>query len=269
MRKRMKTLGLNKDDQRARIHQLEEQNRVLSERIELVEEYAAHQRTRITELETQNKQLKHNYDAISNSKSWKITKPMRMALDLLKSGFNSSGIHRPISLISKQPIPVDTTVSVIIPTFNGEKELPGLLELLSNQINVREIEIIVVDSGSTDNTLTIAEGYGTKIIQITQAEFSHSHARNLGARNASGEYLLFMTQDAEPADKHWVQDMAQPILKDIAVAVSCREEPRDDCDLLGRFMIWSHSGYMGSSNMIAFSTCLKNKIVKPCAGTAN
>jgi hypothetical protein len=39
--------------------------------------------------------------------------------------------------------------------------------------------------------------------------------------------------------------MAQPILRDIAVAVSCKEEPRDDCDLLGRFSLWIHSRYMG------------------------
>ena len=148
-------------------------------------------------------------------------------------------------LTAKVPLAVDVTVSVIIPTFNGGTDLPGLLELLSKQVDVREIEIIVVDSGSTDDTLTTAADFGAKIIQITQAEFSHSFARNLGAKHASGEYLLFMTQDAKPGSEHWVRDMAQPILRDTAVAVSCREEPRDDCDLLGCFSLWIHSRYMG------------------------
>ncbi len=148
-------------------------------------------------------------------------------------------------LTTKAPLSVDVTVSVIIPTFNGGKDLPALLELLSKQADVREIEIIVVDSGSTDDTLAIAAYFGAKIIQITQDEFSHSFARNLGAKHASGEYLLFMTQDAKPGSEHWVRDMAQPILRDIAVAVSCKEEPRDDCDLLGRFSLWIHSRYMG------------------------
>ena len=59
-------------------------------------------------------------------------------------------------LTTKAPLSVDVTVSVIIPTFNGGKDLPALLELLSKQADVREIEIIVVDSGSTDDTLAIA-----------------------------------------------------------------------------------------------------------------
>lgn len=156
---------------------------------------------------------------------------------------NMTCIYR--SLTSKEPLSVDVTVSVIISTFNGGKDLPGLLELLLKQVDVKKIEIVIVDSGSTDDTLTIAEDFGAKIIQITQAEFSHSFSRNFGAKHASGDYLLFMTQDAKPSSEHWVRDMAQPILRNIAVAVSCREEPRDDCDLLGRFSIWMHSGYMG------------------------
>ena len=159
--------------------------------------------------------------------------------------FDARMAHIYRSLTAKEPLPVDVTVSVIIPTFNGGKDLPALLALLLKQVDVKETEIIVVDSGSTDDTLKIAEDFTAKIIQITQAEFSHSFARNLGAKNASGEYLLFMTQDAKPGSEHWVRDMAQPILRDVAVAVSCREEPRDDCDLLARFSIWIHSRYMG------------------------
>lgn len=149
------------------------------------------------------------------------------------------------SLTEKEPLPVEAAVSVIIPTFNGGNDLPGLLTLLADQVDVREMEIVVVDSGSTDNTRAIAADFGAKIIEISQAEFSHSFARNLGAEHASGEYLLFMTQDAKPGSLHWVRDMAQPLVRDDAVAVSCREEPRDDCDLLGRYSIWIHSKYMG------------------------
>lgn len=149
------------------------------------------------------------------------------------------------SLTAKEPLPVEAAVSVIIPTFNGGNDLPGLLTLLADQVDVREMEIVVVDSGSTDNTRAIAADFGAKIIEISQAEFSHSFARNLGAEHASGEYLLFMTQDAKPGSLHWVRDMAQPLVRDDAVAVSCREEPRDDCDLLGRYSIWIHSKYMG------------------------
>lgn len=148
-------------------------------------------------------------------------------------------------LTAKQALPVDVTVSVIIPTFNGEEYLPDLFRKLSQQADVKTIEVIVVDSGSKDDTLKIAEDFGARIIQITQAEFSHSFARNLGAKQASGEYLLFMTQDAEPTNEYWMRDLAQPILRDNAVAVSCKQEPRDDCDLLGRLSNWNHCRYIG------------------------
>lgn len=168
-----------------------------------------------------------------------------VSLDGTKEVFGQrmESIYR--SLTAKEPLPVEATVSVIIPTFNGGNDLPGLLTLLADQVDVREMEIVVVDSGSTDNTRAIAADFGAKIIEISQAEFSHSFARNLGAEHASGEYLLFMTQDAKPGSLHWVRDMAQPLVRDDAVAVSCREEPRDDCDLLGRYSIWIHSKYMG------------------------
>ena len=95
-------------------------------------------------------------------------------------------------------VPYEGRVSVVIPGFNGAHELPQLLELLHNQTGIKDLEIVVVDSGSTDGTDTIAEADGCKVIRIPQSEFSHSHARMLGATAATGEYLLFMTQDALP-----------------------------------------------------------------------
>ena len=148
-------------------------------------------------------------------------------------------------LTSKEMLSVNETVSVVIPTYNAGDSFPLLLDLLKKQEDVFGIELVIVDSGSSDDTVAIAESYGAKVVHITQSEFSHSYARNLGAQSASGKYVLFMTQDAMPGNTVWIRDMAQPILHDLAVAVSCREEPRKDCDLLGRFSIWQHSKYMG------------------------
>lgn len=242
-------------------------NRMIQDQQAYIEELAAQmqdliglaqmQQTQIVQLQEQSRQLQESFDTISNATCWKMTKPVRAALDLVKRSQGNK--NAPLRRESKgelsrhatdnsaewAPLSVDGTVSVIIPTFNGGKDLAGLLELLNRQVDVREIEIVVVDSGSTDDTLTIAADFGAKIIQSIQAEFSHSFARNLGAKHASGEYLLFMTQDAKPSSERWVRDMAQPILTDTAVAVSCKEMPRDDCDLLGRFLLWIHAKYMG------------------------
>lgn len=137
------------------------------------------------------------------------------------------------------------SVSVVIPTYNAGSNLESLIKQLQRQTNVGHIEIIVVDSGSTDGTAETAEAIGATVIRITQQEFSHSYARNLGASHATGEYLLFMTQDAIPDGEGWVNRLLQPCLRNNVIAVSCREEPRQNCDLLGRVSIWIHSEYMG------------------------
>lgn len=139
----------------------------------------------------------------------------------------------------------DGKVSVIIPTYNAGDSVENLLVSLQNQKMVKGVEIIVVDSESKDGTAERAEHLGAKVIRIKQSEFSHSFARNLGAEHASGEYLLFMTQDAMPNGDLWICGLMQPVLKDGVVAVSCQEEPRPNCDLLGRISIWLHSEYMG------------------------
>lgn len=142
-------------------------------------------------------------------------------------------------------LPYDGTVSVVIPTYNAGKDMKPLMELLNGQENVGRVEVVVVDSGSRDGTAELAESMGATVIRIAQSEFSHSYARNLGAGRAAGEYLLFMTQDAVPDGKQWICKLLQPALKQNVAAVSCREEPKPDCDLLGRLSIWNHSKYMG------------------------
>ncbi len=149
--------------------------------------------------------------------------------------------------------PYEGRVSVVIPTFNGAHELPQLLELLHRRTGIRDLEIVVVDSGSVDGTDTMAEAEGCKVIRIPQSEFSHSHARMLGATAATGEYLLFMTQDALPDRDDWVLRMLQPCLVSDAAAVSCYETPKPDADLLSHITVWNWKNIMsgGSDRLTA------------------
>lgn len=142
----------------------------------------------------------------------------------------------------------DYNISVVIPVYNGESDLKLLLPILKKQKYINPIEVVIVDSGSSDNSLKLAEKYGSKIIKIKNTEFSHSYARNLGAENTSGNILLFMTQDALPNDYYWALNLLSPIIKDDVVAVSCREIPKENCDLLGRASIYCHNKYMGILN---------------------
>ncbi len=141
-------------------------------------------------------------------------------------------------------IPYEGTVSVVIPTFNGGHELPPLLDLLRRQEDIAHVELVIVDSGSKDNTVELCKNAGAKVIEITQAEFSHSYARMLGAEHASGEYLLFMTQDALPDGTNWLVRMMQPVLHDGAAAVSCFELPKPDCDLISLVTVWTWRAIM-------------------------
>ena len=130
-------------------------------------------------------------------------------------------------------IPIyEIKISVVIPTFNAGKDFPELMMILSRQIGIRRMQIIIVDSGSTDETVETARWFKADIIEIPNEEFSHSHARNLGAAKADGDYILFMTQDAMPTDDYWMYRLASVLVNhpDIA-AVSPVELPNGRGDL--------------------------------------
>lgn len=88
-------------------------------------------------------------------------------------------------------------VSVIIPVYNVEKYLCQCLDSLINQ-TLKDIEIICVDDGSTDNSIEILKEYDAKdsrFIVVTQGNKGAGAARNAGLEFAKGEYLYFMDGD--------------------------------------------------------------------------
>ncbi len=92
-------------------------------------------------------------------------------------------------LSAKQPL-----VSVIIPTFNSERFLEECLSSLKRQTYER-LEIVIVDDGSTDSTIGIAERHGCKIIK--NPKVGRAAAKNEGVRHSFGEYLVFVDSDME------------------------------------------------------------------------
>jgi len=134
----------------------------------------------------------------------------------------------------------NNTVSVIIPVKNGANDLKLLLPVLCSQIGLKNLEIIIVDSGSTDESLSIARAYGAKILTIPAQDFSHSLSRNIGAQEAKSNYLFFTTQDALPSSNTFIYRLLKAMKKTGAVAVSCREFCREDADLFYRVSTWYH-----------------------------
>jgi rSAM/selenodomain-associated transferase 2 len=87
-------------------------------------------------------------------------------------------------------------ISLIIPTFNEQENLALLLDSLQEQ---KDIEIIVSDGGSIDNTLHVAKIYGANI--FTGAK-GRAQQMNLGAKGANGNILFFLHADSK-LPKHW------------------------------------------------------------------
>ncbi|MFD0961834.1 glycosyltransferase family 2 protein [Paenibacillus chungangensis] len=134
------------------------------------------------------------------------------------------------------------TVSIIIPTLNAGDELTELLERLWRG-TVRPKEIIVIDSESEDGTPIRAKKAGAQVLTIKRTEFDHGGARNRAAACATGDILMFMTQDAMPHDDELIGRLIQPLLATSpdelpppgrTVMSYARQLPRDDAHLLER-----------------------------------
>lgn len=98
-------------------------------------------------------------------------------------------------------------LSIIIPVYNAEKYLHNCIESVLNQ-SILDYEVILVDDGSTDNSLSICEGYcesDKRVHVIHQENKGVSAARNVGLNYAGGEYIGFIDADDEATKKMYEQ----------------------------------------------------------------
>lgn len=97
---------------------------------------------------------------------------------------------------------------MVIPTWNGGPRFREVLEALCAQDFDEGLELIVIDSGSTDGTPELAAKFGAYVLSIPQAEFNHGTTRNRGIALAHGEIVLLLTQDAKPMTQGFVRALA-------------------------------------------------------------
>ena len=101
-------------------------------------------------------------------------------------------------------------ISIIIRTYNEENFIGNLLTSISKQ-RFKDYEIIIVDSGSTDNTLKIVRNFkNIKVIEISSREFSFGRSLNIGIRKAFGEYIVFISAHCYPVNNLWLEKIVEP-----------------------------------------------------------
>lgn len=119
-------------------------------------------------------------------------------------------------------------VSIIIRTLNEDKYLDELLRAIDAQKKDGFLcEVVIVDSGSTDKTLEIANKHKARVTHIKKEEFSFGRSLNIGCDFADGEYLVFISGHCVPVDKDWLQELINPLMKSQCDYVYGRQIGRD------------------------------------------
>lgn len=125
-------------------------------------------------------------------------------------------------------------ISVIIPTYNGATYLPKLLNALKHQTIT--FELIIIDSSSTDDTISLVTPYAQKVLTIPQIDFDHGGTRTKAAQQAKGEIIVFLTQDALPVNNMALERLVS-VFKDKQIGAAYgRQIPYDDTNLFGKHL---------------------------------
>jgi glycosyltransferase involved in cell wall biosynthesis len=110
------------------------------------------------------------------------------------------------------------TISLVVRALNEAEHLPALFTGLLRQ-EVKPTEVILVDSGSTDDSVAIATAHGARIVHIKPEDFSFGRSLNVGCAAAIGEILVFVSAHVYPLDEYWLGNLVAPF-EDPAVVLS-------------------------------------------------
>ena len=99
--------------------------------------------------------------------------------------------------------------SIVIRAYNEERYIGRLLEGIRQQ-TFKDVEIILVDSGSTDKTVSIAEAFGARLVRIPSAEFTFGRSLNFGVQDATREFVVIASAHVYPVYPDWIESLLRP-----------------------------------------------------------
>ncbi len=135
--------------------------------------------------------------------------------------------------------------SIVIRAYNEEKHIGRLLEGIKQQ-TLKDVEIILVDSGSTDATVSIAESFGARIVRIPSAEFTFGRSLNFGVREATREFVVIASAHVYPVYPDWLESLLRPF-QDERVALTYGKQRGPDSAKYSEQQIF-HQWYPDASN---------------------
>lgn len=118
-------------------------------------------------------------------------------------------------------------VSVVVPTLDGGPAFGHLCRHLADQKGRTGLEVLIIDSGSTDGTPERAAEAGLRVHRISRQDFVHGRTRNLGVELTSGDVIAFVTQDVLPVTPDWPRRFAAVLADPKVAGVYGRQVPRD------------------------------------------
>ena len=116
-------------------------------------------------------------------------------------------------------------VGVVIRTLNESELIATCLENLARQQPGFDLDVLVVDSGSTDSTVELARAGGARIVEIAPADFDYSKALNVGLEQLDAELVVLLSAHAIPTDERWLERMTAPFSDPRVAGVSSRQIP--------------------------------------------
>jgi glycosyltransferase involved in cell wall biosynthesis len=132
-------------------------------------------------------------------------------------------------------------VSIVIRTKNEGQHLATVLEAIARQEHPCQ-EVIVVDSGSTDATLLIAEEFEARITVIEPRSFTYGYALNVGVAASQGDMVAFLSGHAPPCDGRWLGCLTEPLSDSRVAGCYGRQVPLTDCHAWDRLNLERYYG---------------------------